>query len=455
MNRAENIARLKSTPEWDILVIGGGATGLGIAVDAASRGYSVALVEKDDFAKGTSSRSTKLIHGGVRYLAQGNIKLVIEALRERGILLKNAPHLTRRQVFIIPSFKWWEKFYYGLGLGLYDLLAGRLQIGSVNMLGKQSVMMQIPMVKTKGLSGGISYYDGQFDDARLAINLAQTADEQGACMVNHMEVDSLIIDNKKVKGAELYDHINDENLSVRAKVVINATGVFADDVIRMENPDAPPLLSPSQGVHIVVDKRFFPGYTAMMIPKTDDYRVLFAVPWHDKVVIGTTDTAIDEVSDEPRALEEEINYIIAHFNRYTSANITRRDVLSVFAGLRPLVKQANVASTALISREHTIVVPASGLITIIGGKWTTYRKMAMDAIQNAVFVGKLEKRPCVTEDLKIHGWTAAVNEEDPLHIYGADAPAIAKMMVDHPELGPAHTPDDALFKSRSHLGRPP
>ena len=247
MQRQEQLKRLKESREWDILVIGGGATGLGIAVDAASRGYSVALVEKEDFAKGTSSRSTKLVHGGVRYLAQGNIKLVIEALRERGILLKNAPHITRKQNFIVPSFKWWEKYYYGIGLGLYDLLAGKLQIGSVNMLSKKKVMMQIPAVKSEGLSGGISYVDGQFDDARLAINLAQTAAEQGACIVNHMEVDSLILDNKKVKGAELYDHINDEGITVRAKVVINATGVFADDIIRMENPEAPAIIESLAG----------------------------------------------------------------------------------------------------------------------------------------------------------------------------------------------------------------
>jgi glycerol-3-phosphate dehydrogenase len=339
----------------------------------------------------------------------------------------------------VPSFKWWEKYYYGIGLGLYDLLAGKLQIGRVKMLSKKRVMMQIPMVNTKGLSGGISYMDGQFDDARLAINLAQTAAEQGACIVNHMEVDSLVLDNKKVKGAELYDHINEEDITVRAKVVINATGVFADDIIRMENPDAPPLLSPSQGVHIVVDSHFFPGNTALMIPKTDDDRVLFAVPWHDKVVLGTTDTAVDEVTDEPRALEEEISFIITHFNRYTTAKITHSDVLSVFAGLRPLVKQVNAASTALISREHTIVVPASGLITIIGGKWTTYRKMAMDAIRNAIFVGKLDKKECITDKLKIHGWTDKVNEADPLHIYGADAVSIRQMMTEDQRLAePIH-----------------
>ncbi|HLO81295.1 MAG TPA: glycerol-3-phosphate dehydrogenase/oxidase [Chitinophagaceae bacterium] len=434
MNRQHNIERLKTDPLWDLLIIGGGATGLGIAVDAATRGYAVALVEKDDFAKGTSSRSTKLVHGGVRYLAQGNIKLVREALKERGILLKNAPHLTRRQSFIVPVFSWWEKFFYGIGLGLYDLMAGRLQIGKVRMLSRKAVLRQMPYMREKGLKGGVEYFDGQFDDARLAINLAQTAEEYGACLVNYIEVEEITKENKKVKGAQVYDHQSGQAFNIRAKAVINATGVFADAVIGMDNAEAQPMVTPSQGIHLVIDQKFFPGQSALMIPKTDDDRVLFAVPWHDKVVVGTTDTPVDEVRDEPLPLDEEINFIISHFNRYTSSSITRADVLSVFAGLRPLVKATGSTTTALISRDHTIVVSTSGLITIIGGKWTTYRKMAMDAVQNAVFVGKLEKRPCVTEDLRIHGWIGEVNETDHLHIYGSDAAAIRAMMEKEPQL---------------------
>lgn len=434
MNRQKNLDRLKEVPVWDILVIGGGATGLGIAVDAVTRGYTVALVEKDDFAKGSSSRSTKLVHGGVRYLAQGNIKLVREALKERGLLLKNAPHLTRRQSFIVPVYSWWEKFYYGIGLGMYDLLAGKLQIGSVKMLSKKQVLKQMPSIGEKGLKGGIEYYDGQFDDARLAINLAQTADHYGGCLLNYMEVEELVVENKKIKGAVVYDHLSKEAVTIRAHAVINATGVFADAVINMENPEADTLLTPSQGAHIVVDRRFFPGESALMIPKTDDERVLFAVPWHDKIVIGTTDTPVDEVRDEPLALDEEVDFIIAHFNRYTNASITRDDVQSVFAGLRPLVRTTSNTSTALISRDHTIVVANSGLVTIIGGKWTTYRRMAMDAVQNAAFVGKLGKRPCVTEDLNIWGWVSKVDENDPLHLYGSDAKEIRLMMEDRPEL---------------------
>lgn len=439
MNRKDNLELLKSGKCWDLLIIGGGATGLGIAVDAITRGYTVALVEKDDFAKGTSSRSTKLVHGGVRYLAQGNLKLVREALKERGILLKNAPHLSRKQSFIIPSFNIFSKYYYGLGLGLYDLLAGKLQIGNVTLMGKKRVIASLPKVREKGLYGGVEYFDGQFDDARLAINLAQTAEEYGACVVNHMEVDDLVVEEKKITGVLLYDHIHKEELKVQAKVVINATGVFADEVIRMDNSEAQPLLSPSQGIHLVVDRKFFPGNSAMMIPKTDDARVLFAVPWHDRVVLGTTDTPVDEVSDEPRALEEEVSFVISHFNRYTSSTITREDVLSVFAGLRPLVKSGNATTTALVSRDHTIVVSATGLITIIGGKWTTYRKMARDAVQNAIFVGKLDKRECVTEALRIHGWVDGVNMDDVLSVYGTDAGQIRSLMKDPSLARPIHS----------------
>jgi glycerol-3-phosphate dehydrogenase len=428
MNRSSNIEKLKADRIWDILVIGGGATGLGIAVDAVTRGYSIALVEKDDFAKGTSSRSTKLVHGGVRYLAQGNLKLVQEALKERGILLRNAPHLTRKQAFIVPSFNIINKYYYGLGLGIYDLLAGKRQIGKVSILSKSEVVKRMPMVQQKKLDGGVQYYDGQFDDARLAVNLAQTAAFYGACMVNHVEVDDLLTDGKKINGALLFDHLTGDSFEVKAKVVINATGVFADGVIQMDNKDASPILSPSQGVHLVVDSKFFPGATALMIPKTDDDRVLFAVPWHDKVVLGTTDTPVDEVDEEPKALDEEIDFIISHFSRYSSSTITRADVLSVFAGLRPLVRSSNSTSTALISRDHTIVVSPSGLITIIGGKWTTYRKMAKDAVENAAFVGKLSKRECVTEDLRIHGWKEPSNDDGSLSIYGSDAAYIRALM---------------------------
>ncbi|MDX2047774.1 MAG: glycerol-3-phosphate dehydrogenase/oxidase [Chitinophagaceae bacterium] len=433
MKRAEMISKLNEEKEWDIIVIGGGATGLGIAVDAASRGYQTVLFEQYDFAKGTSSRSTKLVHGGVRYLAQGNIKLVREALYERGLLLKNAPHLTRRQTFIVPSYHWWEKWFYGAGLKIYDLLSGKLSLGKTKFLSKKEVLKYLPFAETKKLSGGVLYYDGQFDDARLAVNLAQTAAEQGAAIINYCGVESLIKDKKKVKGVVVKDILSNKEYSIKGKAVINATGVFADDILKMDNPESPEMISPSQGIHVVLDKKFFPGDCALMIPKTDDDRVLFAVPWHDKVVVGTTDTAIEEILSEPEPLEEEIDFIIRHFNHYLTADIKRSDVKSVFVGLRPLVKSGNAKSTALISRDHTILVSPAGLITVTGGKWTTYRKMAKDAVENAVFIAKIPRSNCVTDELKLHGWTEQQDETDPLHIYGSDAAGIRKIMAEFPE----------------------
>jgi glycerol-3-phosphate dehydrogenase len=426
------IEMMEAGKEWDIVVIGGGATGLGIAVDAAKRGYKTVLFEKYDFAKGTSSRSTKLVHGGVRYLAQGNIKLVKEALRERGLLLQNAPHVTRRQAFIIPSYRWWEKWFYGAGLKIYDAMSGKLGLGRTGILSKQKLIEEIPVVKKQGLSGGVLYYDGQFDDARLAINLAETAAKNGAVLLNYFRVTGLIKENKKIKGVLVEDSSSKKEYGVRGKAVINATGVFADEVLSMEDPNSHEMVVPSQGIHLVLDKEFFPSNTALMIPRTDDERVLFAVPWHNKVVVGTTDTPVEEITDEPEPLDEEVDFIIEHFNEYITSNISRKDVRSVFVGLRPLVKASNVRQTALLSRDHTILVSAGGLVTITGGKWTTYRKMAKDAVDNATFVGKLEKKPCETAELKIHGWTDQIREDDPLHYYGSDAQLIRDLIDANP-----------------------
>lgn len=430
MNREQGLSRLRREEIWDVLIIGGGATGLGIAVDAASRGYSVALLEKNDFAKGTSSRSTKLVHGGVRYLAQGNIKLVKEALRERGMLLKNAPHITGAQPFIVPVYSWWSMLFYGIGLSMYDLLAGKLQIGEVKWFGKKKTIERMPDVQTRGLKGGIQYYDGQFDDARLAITLALTASDHGANLLNYVEVKELLRTDKKISGVLCEDVLSGETIRVLSKSVINATGVFADHVIAMDKADQPAMLSPSQGVHIVVDRSHFKGTHALMIPKTDDGRVLFAVPWKGKVVIGTTDTAVKEISDEPEAYDEEIDFIIRNFNRYARTALHRKDVLSVFAGLRPLVKSSNKGSTALMSRDHTILVSVSGLITIIGGKWTTYRKMAKDAVENAIFVGKLKRQPCVTATLKLRGYSDDPMLEGP---YGSDVNRVNAIAAEAPE----------------------
>ena len=441
MRREEMTARLREDKIWDIIIIGGGATGLGIAIDAAARGYSTLVLEKYDFAKGTSSRSTKLVHGGVRYLAQGNIKLVREALRERGLLLKNAPHLTHKQAFIVPSYHWWEKWYYGTGLKLYDLLSGKLGIGKTEILSAPTVLQRLPVAEKKGLSGGIGYYDGQFDDARLAINMAQTAVEQGAVVINYMSVTGLLKEQKNIRGVEAMDMLDEQTYLLGAKVVINATGVFVDDVLRMEDPGSPGMVAPSQGVHIVLDKKFFPSDTALMIPRTADGRVLFAVPWHNRVVVGTTDTPVDQILPEPLPFREEISFIIYHFNKYLTSDIRESDIRSIFTGLRPLVKSSNTGNTSILSRDHTIVVSTGGLVTITGGKWTTYRKMAKDAVDNAAFVAKLEIKPCTTDKLKIHGWLAAADDGDSLYGYGSDAAHIKKLAADDASLAEKIHPD--------------
>lgn len=444
MNREQGLNRLRSEDLWDILIIGGGATGIGIAVDAASRGYKVVLVEKNDFAKGTSSRSTKLIHGGVRYLAQGNIKLVKEALRERGILLKNAPHITGAQPFIVPVYSWWAFLFYGIGLSIYDLLAGKLQIGKVKWFGKKKTIQYLPDLQSSGLRGGILYYDGQFDDARLAITLALTASDEGATLLNYMEVKQLLHTDKNITGVMVEDTLTGEEFNVLSKSVINATGVYADHILAMDQADQPAMLSPSQGVHIVVDPKHFSGTHALMIPKTDDGRVLFAVPWHGKVVIGTTDTAVNEIDDEPEAFDEEVDFIIRNFNMYAHSNLERKDVLSVFAGLRPLVKSTNTGTTALMSRDHTILVSVSGLITIIGGKWTTYRKMAKDAVENAIFVGKLKRVSCRTEQLKLRGWT----DNSTLYgQFGSDRLKIKALETAHPDYAEKWHPSYAFTRA--------
>lgn len=447
MKRWEIDEALREDKIWDMIVIGGGATGLGIAVDGASRGYSVLLLEEFDFAKGTSSRSTKLVHGGVRYLAQGNIKLVREALRERGLMLQNAPHLTRRQEFVVPVYSKWDKFFYGTGLKIYDVLAGSLGLGKTQILNTQETLDRIPVSEKMNLSGGIAYFDGQFDDARFAVNLAQTAMERGACVVNYVRVVNLLKKNGKVCGVVAHDRYGGTEIELRAKAVINATGVFVDKILKLDDPSTPAMVAPSQGVHIVLDKKFYPSEAALMIPKTADKRVLFAVPWHNRVVVGTTDTPVSEILSEPLPYREEISFIIYHFNKYLTAQVRESDIKSVFTGLRPLVRSSNSGNTSILSRDHTIVVATSGLVTITGGKWTTYRKMAKDAVDNAAFVGKLPVMPCVTDHLKIHGWTDAVDNNDPLHIYGSDVAGIRSLMAEDPSLTELLHPDFHFTKA--------
>lgn len=402
MNRSHMISQLESVQEWDIAIIGGGATGLGAAVDAASRGFRTILFEQHDFASGTSSRSTKLVHGGVRYLQQGNIKLVMEALRERGLLLKNAPHLAHNQTFLLPSYKWWESPFYGIGLKIYDWMAGKLGLGASRFLSKEETLKLAPTLDPQDLRGAILYHDGQFDDARLAINLAQTAAQHKGIVLNYFPVTGLLKTQNTVTGLKVKDQLTGKQYEVRCKALINATGVFTDAILRMDEPDHESMIAPSQGIHLVVDKEFLPGNAAILIPRTDDGRVLFAVPWHDKIVLGTTDTPVEDVVAEPVPLEDEINFILKHTALYLSRDPQRSDVKSMFAGLRPLVKGKS-KKTAALSRDHLIMISDSKLVTITGGKWTTYRKMAEDAIDTVIKENRLAEKKCVTRELKLYG----------------------------------------------------
>jgi len=416
---------------WDFVIVGGGATGLGAAVDAASRGFKVVLLEQADFTKATSSRSTKLVHGGVRYLAQGDIGLVVEALRERGLMKKNAPHLVKDQRFIIGNYKWWEKPFYTIGLTIYDILAGRKGLGRSLPMSKKSVLKEIPSMSTNGLRGGVVYHDGQFDDSRMGINLMQTAVEQGAVVVNYVKVTGLLKnENGKISGVTASDTVSGRKFELNSKVVINATGIFVDDLMKMDAPEKDNIVRPSQGVHLVVDKSFLGGDTAIMIPKTSDGRVLFGVPWHDKVVLGTTDTPLKEFVLEPQALEEEIDFILKTAGQYLAKQPKREDVLSVFAGLRPLAAPksgADGSKTKEISRSHKIVVSESGLMTITGGKWTTYRDMAEDVIDKSIKNAGLPQLECKTRDLRIHGYKENVDRSNFNYVYGSDIDNIKKL----------------------------
>lgn len=428
MNRNQMIQQLESTLEWDVCIIGGGATGLGTALDAASRGFKTILFEQHDFAKGTSSRSTKLVHGGVRYLQQGNIKLVMEALKERGLLMKNAPHLVHNQKFVIPNYQWWEKPFYGIGLKIYDKMAGKLGLGPSQFLSKEEIVALAPTLDPQDLKGGVLYHDGQFDDARLAISIAQTAAEQGAAMLNYFPVSGLLKMQKKIIGVWVKDFFTGKEYEVKSKVVINATGVFTDAIMKMDNPTHENIISPSQGIHLIVDKEFLPGDTAIMIPRTDDGRVLFAVPWHDKIVLGTTDTLVDSITDEPIPQEEEIEFILKHIGRYLTRDPQRSDIRSMFAGLRPLVKDKG-KKTAAISRDHLITVGESGLITITGGKWTTYRKMAEDVVDIAMKNFALADKPCVTKELKLYGHDKPVGSAEIISLHNDELKAVVKKSV--------------------------
>ncbi len=405
MNRDISLQRIIDRREsWDIAVIGGGATGVGIAVDAAARGYAVCLLEQSDFGKATSSRSTKLVHGGVRYLQQGNIALVTEALHERGILKNNAPHLVHDLAFVVPNYQWWEASFYGVGLKAYDLLAGKYGFGKSRHLSRQEVLHYIPTLKTDGLRGGVLYHDGQFDDARLLIDLAATATRIGAALLNYAPVTHLVHDaTGHLHALRFTDSETGQTHTVAARCVINATGAFSDQLRHMDNPAAAGIIAPSQGVHLVLERSFLSGDTAMMVPHTSDGRVLFAIPWHNRTLLGTTDTALENVALEPVPQDQEIDFILETAGQYLARKPKRSDIVSMFAGIRPLVKAPQNTATAALSRDHTIDISSSGLLTIAGGKWTTYRRMAEDAVDHAASIGSLPVRDCITRSLKISG----------------------------------------------------
>ena len=438
MNRDLLIQELRKQSEntWDIIVIGGGATGLGVALDAVSRGYKTLLLEQSDFAKGTSSRSTKLVHGGVRYMAQGDLQLVMEALHERGLMIKNAPHLIINQDFIIPVYNLWDSLIYTAGLKFYDLLAGRLSLGKSYFINRETTMSRLPMLNPKGLRGGIVYHDGKFDDSRMSVALAKACIDRGGIVLNYVKVISLLKNSSgKINGVIALEKETGEEFSLKARVVINATGVFTDIISRMDNPKSKPTIKTSQGVHIVIDKSFLQSNSAIMIPKTSDGRVLFAIPWYNEILIGTTDTPVENVSMEPVALGKEIDFILNTARNYLIKPPKKEDILSIFAGLRPLAADpGNPASTREVSRRHKITLSPSGLLSITGGKWTTYRRMAEETIDKAIKAGFIVKRKCISSTLRLISNVNSCHNTR-FEIYGDGASEIEQMIDENPSLG--------------------
>jgi glycerol-3-phosphate dehydrogenase len=440
--RSEVVRRLGEQAEpWDVLVIGGGSSGFGAAVEAAARGFRTLLIERFDFAKGTSSRSTKLVHGGVRYLEQLNVTLVLDALRERGHMLRNAPHLVHDLSFVVPAFSYLTLPYYGFGLKVYELLSGRLSFGASKLLSRQQTLEMLPGIASDGLRGGVLYHDGQFDDARYIVALLRTFQELGGTAINYVEATALLQRNGKTIGVKARDSEGDALFEFQAKVVVNATGVFSEDVLAMDGAARGSLLAISQGTHFVLPHSFLPGGAALMVPKTADGRVLFAIPWHGSTLVGTTDEPVDRASAEPRSLGSERSFLFEHIDRYFGRRPKTEEILSVWSGLRPLVRKGH-GKTSKLSRDHTVLVSNSGVVTITGGKWTTYRRMGQDTIDHAALVAGLPKVSSRTLDLKLHGWTdgsAGIAESE--RVYGSDLPMIQQLSVDDPTL-------DALLHPR-------
>lgn len=432
-NRNAVVAEIRKNAHFDVVVIGGGASGIGAALEAALRGYRTLLLEKYDFTKGTSSKSTKLIHGGVRYLAQGDLKMVVEALKERGYLLRNAAHLVHDQTFVIPNYRWWEGPFYTIGLKFYDLLAGKYSMGRSVHLSKKNALKKLDGISSKGLKGAVLYHDGQFDDSRLGMDLLHEFFHHEGLAINYMEATGLNKDaDGKISGVSARDNSTGEKFQLSSRVVLNSTGVWADEVLRMDEPGHENTIRPSQGIHIVLNKNFLPGDHALMIPKTSDGRVLFVVPWHGKIIVGTTDTPVNTTSPEPLALEQEIQFILDTASAYFNREVKRSDVLSVFAGLRPLAApKKDESKTKEISRNHKIIVSESKLITVVGGKWTTYRKMGQDMIDSAVKIKLLKPSKSRTKEFKI--LERDNNSENlPFEFYGRNGDAIQELVSKDP-----------------------
>ncbi|HSH88473.1 MAG TPA: glycerol-3-phosphate dehydrogenase/oxidase [Ramlibacter sp.] len=466
MNRQHLLKQLARRITYDVAIIGGGATGLGVAVDAAARGFSVVLVESHDFAKGTSSRATKLVHGGVRYLAQGNIALVREALHERTTLLRNAPHIAQPLPFVMPSYKFWETPFYGTGLKMYDALAGKAGLGDTEFLNRGQTLKCLPTALPTGLKGGVKYWDGQFDDARLALALARTAVAKGALVVNYCAATALIHEERKVVGLTCRDQETGADFDIRARCVINAAGVWVDE-FRQKDGEAigrpvKPMVAPSQGVHVVVDREFLPGDHALMVPKTADGRVLFGVPWLGKIILGTTDTPRDDLDREPRPFKEELDFILSESARYLAQAPKPEHIRSMWVGLRPLVKPQGEDGddTKGLSREHTVLVSRGGLVTVTGGKWTTYRAMAEDVLEKCFEKKLLERaRPGVTTNLRLVGGEGLgdklprLSEPQGLHSYGSEAGEVAALEGSEKDLGGGLTEAMVRFAARHEYAR--
>ena len=437
MKTRESFLGLAGQPgeTWDVLVIGGGASGLGAAVEAASRGYRTLLVERYDFAKGTSSRSTKLVHGGVRYLEQMNVQLVLDALRERGHMLRNAPHLAHDLKFVVPAYSYASLPYYGFGLKVYEWLSGKLSLGRSQVLSAGATLQKLPGIVSHGLRGGILYHDGQFDDARYAISLLRTFEELGGTAINYVEATGFIEEHGKIAGIHALDRDSDAHFDVRARVVVNACGVYSEETLGLESGEKETLLSVSQGTHMVLPRSFLQGDHALMVPKTADGRVLFAIPWHNATIVGTTDVGVGGPSVEPRALAEEKEFLLEHIERYFGRRPRADEILSIWSGLRPLVRKSGVA-TSKLSRDHTIVISPAGLVTVTGGKWTTYRRMGQDTIDRASRAAGLPASVSRSLEMKLHGWDLSGVEpaSEWERVYGSDLPALRALAAEDPSL---------------------